>query len=127
MKVPPERKLITLLCTVPLCAILLASCATQFGRDIRNASVRYTSKKPHLEYYLILLPENDRLKGGYRPLAKSKETEAFLSQRNPYVADGHEEEFNQSEYVLLVDCGQYYYRREVYLRKIVSGELSCER
>lgn len=126
MRMTSRKANLAALVAVLLC-VALEGCATQFGRDIDYALVRYSSRTPHLEYYLILLSENDRLKSGYRALEKSKETEEFLSKRVSYVADGHEEQFKQSEFVLLVDCGQYYYRREVYLRGAVSGELSCER
>ncbi len=107
---------------------LLAGCATQFGYKIsKPVDVYFASKSEKLNYHLLSAVENAQLSRGYGPVTKTEAVERFVAKNaQPHVANGVKKEFEQGDWILLLDCGSYYKRQNFYFENTVSATLGCE-
>ena len=111
-----------------VCLSLLGGCATQFGyKVLEPVDVYFASKPELLTYHLLTVVENAQLQRGYGPVTKTEAVQSFIAKNaQPLVAHGEKKQFEQGDWIVLLDCGSYYKRQNFYFENTVSATLSCE-
>tara|TARA_R110002073_G_scaffold225990_1_gene386885 strand:- start:353 stop:721 length:369 start_codon:yes stop_codon:yes gene_type:complete len=100
--------------------------ATQYGiREAKSVGVRFTSEPDYLKYYVISIPDNEKLGGSFEPLKKEEKLLNFISRKSQGFADNVWDDLRPGEWVIMIDCGAYFTRNRVVFKDGLDVRLRC--